>query len=109
MKGETVEVLRPTITFDSQKREQKTWDSETVENVLVSPATSQDLATQIRLNETKSVYTLAFPKTYDKPLRGCRCIVRGETFDVIGDPQYSTLENTPTKWWYSVEVKNVDG
>lgn len=109
MKGETVEVLRPTITFDSQKREQKTWESETVKNVLVSPATSQDLATQIRMSETQCSYSLAFPKTYDKPLRGCRVIVRGETFDVNGDPQYSTKENTPTKWWCSVEVKRTDG
>lgn len=81
----------------------------TVENVLVAPGSSKDVTGQIRPDGIEVVYELHFPKTFDESLAGRQVEVRGEVFDVIGDPKPYTLENTPTQWWMPVEVRAVSG
>lgn len=80
-----------------------------VENVLVAPGSSKDVTGQIRPDGIEVVYELHFPKTFDEPLAGRQVEVRGEVFDVIGDPKPYTLENTPTQWWMPVKVRAVSG
>lgn len=115
--GETVTVLTPSIGYDEHGDEVATWDREVVDNVLVAPGSTADVEDSTRPHGTRAVFTLGFPKGFDKRLRGCRVVVRcpagvdeaKHTYSVIGDPQPNTLENCPTQWWYTAEVEDVDG
>lgn len=110
-------MLTPSVTYDEHMEEVETWEREEVQNVLVAPGSTSDVEESARPDGTRAVFTLGFPKTFSKSLRGCRVVVRcpeggneGEhTYSVIGDPQPNTLENCPTKWWYTAEVEAVDG
>ena len=54
-------------------------------------------------------FTLHFPKTYAGSLRGCSVEVRGETYDVVGDPQRTTEAATPGPFNMAAEVTRADG
>lgn len=107
--GEPVTVLTPSTTYDEHGDEVMTWDREVVGNVLVAPGSTADVEDSTRPHGTRAVFTLGFPKVFDKRLRGCRVEVRGREYAVIGDPQPNTLANCPTQWWYTAEVEDVDG
>lgn len=117
IRGETVKVLTHVIGYDEHMEEVDEWVSEVVENVIVAPGSTSSVEESTRPYGTRAVFTLGFPKTFSKRLRGCRVVVRcpeggneGEhTYSVIGDPQPNTLENCPTEWWYTAEVEAVNG
>ena len=109
MTGEDVAVLRPVRGLDESKHEKTTWEREEVADVLVAPASTVDVTGAVRRDGTEAAYSLDFPKTYGKSLRGCRVVVRGEELAVVGDPRHGTMANTPTRWWYRVDVRRVDG
>lgn len=114
---ESVTVLTPSIGYDEHMEEVVTWDEATVGNVVVTPGATSDVLDSTRPDGTRVAFTLGFPKTFGKRLRGCRVVVRcpavGEeaehTYAVIGDPQPYTAENVPGAWNYTVEVERVDG
>lgn len=81
---------------------------EVVENVLVCPGATSDSPTSMRPGADRVAYTLAFPKGYEKQLRGAEVEVDGRCHRVIGDPQ-PCRENCPTGWWMTVEVERIDG
>lgn len=86
------------------------WVPEAVEDVLVAPGPRDDVIDSNRPDGTKVAWTLHFPKTFNKSLRGARVKVRGdEARLVVGDPKPYTLANTPTRWWMPVELEAVDG
>ena len=105
---EQVAVIRSTIerddlgepVFGEQAREE-------VRCVVCPGATSDMDAT--RPEGVAVVYTLHFPKTYSGSLRGCSVEVRGETYDVVGDPQRTTETATPGPFNLTVEVTRADG
>ena len=107
--GEAVTVLTPSVTYDEHMEEVETWEREEVQNVLVAPGSTSDVEGSARPDGTRAVFTLGFPKTFSKSLRGRRVEVRGTVYSVIGDPQPNTLENCPTQWWYTAEVEAVNG
>lgn len=107
--GENVTVLTPSTGYDEHGDEVMAWEREGVENVLVAPGSTADVEDSTRPHGTRAVFTLGFPKGFDKRLRGCRVVVRGREYAVIGDPQPNTLANCPTAWWYTAEVEDVDG
>lgn len=115
--GESVTVRTPTVGYDEHMEEVVTWDEAIVSNVVVTPGATSDVLDGTRPDGTRVAFTLGFPKTFSKPLRGCRVVVRpvdGEdealhTYSVIGDPQPYTLENVPGPWNYTAEVERVDG
>jgi hypothetical protein len=109
MIGEKVAVSRPVREMDESKHEKVSWEREEVDDVLVAPGATADVAEGIRRDGTSVAYVLHFPKTYDKPLRGCKVEVRGEELDVVGDPRHGTPENVPTQWWYKANVGRTDG
>lgn len=109
IQGETVTVMMPTYGFDEHMEETETWADQTVENVVVAPGSTADVEDSTRPYGTRAAYTLGFPKTFSAPLRGCRIVVRGEEFAVIGDPHPNAMENCPTAWHYTAEVEAVDG
>lgn len=105
--GREVAVVRPTVEYIDGERVEST-ERETVQNVLVSPGATADGAANARLDADSVAYTLAFPKGYEKSLRGCRVTVDGEEYAVSGDPR-PCRENCPTAWWMKCEVKRLDG
>lgn len=115
--GEQVTVLTPKVTYDEHMEEVTTWERETVGDVLVAPGSTSDVEDSVRPYGTRASFTLGFPKTFSKPLRGCRIVIRpvdGEdealhTYSVIGAPHPNTMANCPTPWWYTAEVEAVDG
>lgn len=105
---EQVTVVRDNVSYDDlgepiygdPEREQV--------NALVQPGSTADLDAT-RPNGVEVVFTLHFPKSYTKSLQACHIEVRGDTYEVVGDPQPYTPENTPGNWNLPVEVKRVDG
>lgn len=77
--------------------------------VLVAPGSTGDVAGSIRPDGVEVVYTLHWPKTDTRDLKGKRVEVRGIVFDVVGQPGAYTPENTPGPWNRPVQVKAVSG
>lgn len=115
--GETVVVLTPTVGYDEHSEKVEGWDRLEVGNVLVAPGSTSDVEDSTRLDGTRAVFTLGFPKTFSAPLRGCRVVVRPvegdpepeHTYAVIGDPKPNCAANCPTRWWYTAQVEAVNG
>lgn len=105
--GREVAVVRPTVEYIDGERVESI-ERETVRNVLVSPGATADGAANARPDADRVAYTLAFPKGYEKSLRGCRVVIDGEEYAVSGDPR-PCRENCPTAWWMKCEVKRLDG
>lgn len=105
--GREVAVVRPTVEYiDGERVEAIT--RETARNVLVLPGATADGAANARPDADRVAYTLAFPRGYDKSLRGCRVVVDGDEYAVAGDPR-PCRENCPTAWWMKCEVTRTDG
>ena len=108
--GEEVTVLRPSSdSADPFRSPVRTWAPETVDNVLVAPGTSPDETDSNRPDGVRVVFTLHFPKAYTASLRGCRVIVAGDEYEVVGDPQAYEEWNTPGPWNRPVEVSRMEG
>lgn len=107
--GRTVTVRRPAHDgFDDMGEQATGFVDEEVADVLVAAGATSDSRESNRPNGTSVDYTLAFPKAYSKSLRGCRVVVGGEEFAVVGDPRPHPA-NCPTRWNRTVEVTRVDG
>lgn len=83
---------------------------ETVHNVLVNnPSTSDIINKPTNMQGSKIAYTLAFPKTWNKPLKGCFVriprIGNDRQFKVIGDPAPVPSDHCPTEWNYTVHIE----
>ena len=105
---EEIEVVRESASLDDIG--EPTAAAETRETVrcIVRPGSTSDLGAE-RPNGVRTAYTLHFPKDYEGDLRGCRVIVRGEPFCVVGDPQRTTDAATPGNYNMAVEVTRADG
>lgn len=110
IRGETVYVSRlvpgavdrlgnPTDEFSAPER---------VGNVVVVPATSDEIATA-RPDGISVVYTLHFPRGYARDLRGATVTVRGQDYRVYGEPAPYTEANVPGPWTMPVMVGRHDG
>lgn len=87
-----------------------TWESEVVDDVLVAPGTSADVADSNRPDGVRVRWTLHFPRGYPETLALARVIVRGsEPLPVVGDPRHYTEANTPGRWSMPCELGRVDG
>lgn len=110
MIGQSVEILRRTQTGVDEFNEPIMEDTvEQVNDVLVAPAMTADLAGNLRPAGDKKTIELHFPKTFNGTLRNTRVRVNGEVFAVQGDPSPYMAENTPTRWWMRAEAVKVDG
>lgn len=107
LRGQPVEVVRSNVDYIDGERVE-TVERETVRNVLVSPGATADGAANARPDADRVAYTLAFPKGYDKSLRGCRVAIDGAEYAVSGDPK-PLRRNCPTAWWMTCEVTRTDG
>lgn len=79
-----------------------------VENVLVSPSTTEDITNQLNLTGKKAEYTLAIPKGdmnnwTDKEVR-----FFGKRWSTIGLPQEGIEEMIPLEWNKKVMVEHYE-
>ncbi|MEG1245243.1 MAG: hypothetical protein RR842_08150 [Gordonibacter sp.] len=109
-RGKRVTVRRSTTHYDDDRNPIETWAEEVVDNVLVVPGATHDIAGVSRPSGTMVAFTLAFPCTYAGALRGCRVVISGEVgeYAVIGDPR-PCRDNCPTAWWMRAEVEACNG
>lgn len=110
MIGETVTVrTRVQTGTDEGGNAVYAWSDQAVDGVLVAPGTTTDVAGNTRPDGVEVVFELHFPKTFTASLANARVVVRGETFQVIGDPKPYADDLTPGMWDRPVDVKAVDG
>lgn len=109
MRGERVSVLSPVRTLGDDREPSVEWSEAAVDDVLVAPGATSGSPSGNRPGPTEAALTLAFPKTFSGSLRGCRVRVRGELFDVVGDPRPNQAWNCPTRWWLTAEVRRALG
>lgn len=109
LRGTAVSVAHPNITVDEFGDPiESNVQVDYVDDVLVQPGSTSDLDAT-RPNGVEVSFTLHFPKTYTKSLRGCSVEVFGETYEVIGDPRPWMDDNTPGPYNRTVEVGVVHG
>ncbi|RSI06327.1 hypothetical protein D8824_05350 [Streptococcus intermedius] len=79
-----------------------------VENVLVSPTTSDDITTQLNLTGRKAAYTLAIPKgdTHDWENKEVRFF--GKRWQVFGLPLEGIEDLIPLDWNKKVTVERYE-
>lgn len=76
-----------------------------VENVLVAPSTSDDIATTQDLTGKKAVYTLAIPKGDTHNWVDAKVRFFGQTWKTFGFPLEGIEENIPLAWNKKVMVE----
>lgn len=114
MRGIKVVVLRPEERgVDTHGNPVYKTTEEVVDNVLVNKPTTEDLLDSGSIaNGYVLTFSLAFPKTWNKPLRGCRLLIPyvdpSREFYVIGDPR-PIPHSCPTQWNYKVLVGVANG
>lgn len=69
-----------------------------VENVLVAPASTQEILDALNLTGKKAVYNIAIPKGDSHTWQDCRVDFFGQSWRVIGLPQQGIDENIPGPW-----------
>lgn len=105
---EPVTVVRPSIERDDLGEPVETGTSREEVRCVVCPGATSDMDAT-RPEGVTVAFTLHFPKTYAGSLRGCSVEVRGETYDVVGDPQRTTEAATPGPFNMAAEVTRADG
>lgn len=89
-----------------------------MENVLVNTPTTNDFSAASNTHSVlphgvKISYKLAFPKTWNKPLKDCYLVIpridKNRRFRVIGDPAPVPTDHCPTEWNYNVMIGDSDG
>lgn len=81
------------------------YSDETVENVLVSPATSDDIVSTQDLTGKKAVYTLAIPKGDSHDWQDRIVNFWGQDWRTFGYPIEGIEENIPLDWNKKVMVE----
>lgn len=79
-----------------------------VENVLISPTSSDDVVNQLNLTGRKAVYTLAIPKGDSNIWENQEVRFFGERWRVFGIPLQGIEELTPLDWNKKVMVERYE-
>ncbi|MBO5628862.1 MAG: hypothetical protein J5965_07260 [Aeriscardovia sp.] len=109
IKGITVILLeKEEIEKDAFNRMQYEEVEEKVENVLVAPASSDDVISQLNLTGKKAVYSLGIPKGDTHNWVDRRVKFFGKTWKTIGIPQEGIEELIPLDWNKKIEVERYE-
>lgn len=107
-KTERVTVLVPNVARDALGEPTLGEPTAIEADVLVCPGATSDLP-EDRPSGVEAAYTLHFPKTWSRSLRGASVVVRGEEYAVVGDPKPYTADNTPGEFNLEAKAARVDG
>ena len=80
----------------------------TVDNVLVSPTSSDDIVNRLELTGKKAVYTLAIPKSDTNSWENKEVRFFGERWRVFGIPLQGIEELIPLDWNKKVTVERYE-
>jgi len=131
IRGTSVTVRRRTMTSRDEMGEPVfSVTSETVDNVLITPSSTDEIDETNRAFGVTCELTLHFPKSYEASLEGCEVVLfppygdaehaatstttttgpgAEHPYRVIGDPQPYMAANTPTPWNRAARVARADG
>lgn len=102
-------VVRTRVTeLDDLGEPVSTHEEETPVDAVVCPGATDDMDATHPSGITVA-YTVHLPKGWDRPLRGATVAIRGEDYEVVGDPVPYTAENVPGRFSLPVEVTRSDG
>ena len=93
------------IGVDSFDRPIYEYSEEIVENVLVSPTTTDDIVSTQDLTGKKAVYTLAIPKGDNHDWEDCIVCFFGQEWHTFGYPTEGIAANIPLEWNKKVMVE----
>ena len=79
-----------------------------VKNVLVSPATSDDVSDSLAMYGRKAIYTLAIPKGDTHDWENKRVQFFGKEWKTFGIPLEGIEENIPLEWNKKVMVERYE-
>lgn len=109
MKGITVTLYEETITgYDRIGTPIISQTPVDVENVLVSPTSSEEVINEMNLYGKKSVYTLAIPKGDTHNWKNKRVDFFGQSFMTFDDPVKGIDELIPLDWNTKVKVERYE-
>lgn len=107
--GEPVEILRPVRARDAHGDETVEWVADGAPSCLVKPSSTSDEIETDRPHGVKETVRVSFPKTYSKPLRGCRVRIGGRVYAIRGDPTRYRPDLVPGPYDRAAEAVRCDG
>lgn len=109
IKGTTVTLINKIETGKDPFGEPVFEESEIeVDNVLISPTTSDDIVNQLTISGKKAVYTLAIPKDDTNIWEDQEVRFFGERWRVFGVPMQGIDHLIPLAWNKKVTVERYD-
>lgn len=109
IKGVPVVLIDRRVTGRDSFGHPKTEDVEiTVENVLIAPASTEDITNQINLTGKKAVYTLAIPKGDTNHWENREVHFFGQRWRTIGLPLEGLDHLIPLEWNRKVQVERYE-
>ena len=109
LKGITVTLINKTQTGTDPFGVPIVTDTETyVDNVLVAPASSDDIVNNLSLTGRKSVYQLAIPKGDTNNWENAEVIFFGQRWRTFGIPIMGIEEMIPLDWNMKVMVERYE-
>ncbi len=109
LKGITVTLVGETVIEKDPFGKEKVEECEiNVENVLVAPASSDDVTNQLNLDGKKIEYTLAIPKDDTNDWVDKKVRFLGQTWHTVGIPLEGIPELIPLDWNRKVTVERYE-
>ena len=110
IKGAQIILIVPTATgsTDSFGRPTYTEERVTVNNVIISPASSDDIATALDLTGKKAVYTLGIPKGDNNDWEDRKVEFFGQVWHAFGFTIEGIESNIPLEWHKKVLVERYE-
>ena len=109
LKGITVTLLGETVKGkDPFGKEIIEESAINIENVLVAPATTDDIKNQLNIDGKKIEYTLAIPKNDTNDWTDKKVIFFGQTWHTVGIPLEGISDLIPLEWNRKVTVERYE-
>lgn len=109
LKGITVTLLGETVKGkDPFGKEIIEESAINIENVLVAPATTDDIKNQLNIDSKKIEYTLAIPKNDTNDWTDKKVIFFGQTWHTVGIPLEGISDLIPLEWNRKVTVERYE-
>lgn len=109
LKGITVTLLGETVKGKDPFGKEIIEENEiNIENVLVAPATTDDIKNQLNIDGKKIEYTLAIPKDDTNDWTDKKVIFFGQAWHTVGIPLEGISDLIPLEWNRKVTVERYE-